>query len=193
MKKLATLALLLSACGGADAAPTAEAAPAPATIDSIFPMRVMIERFQADAGAPLDRLQHGASSRDDLVLQFVKAVEDSSVQALRGLRLDMREFAYLYVPTSRMARPPYEQPPALGWLLVEQNGLKGEARLLRHFGGRPLEYRGYSCSEPVMEGSNTLWEFCTMELGIRSEPVRLFGSIMHRDGRFRFVSLANDL
>ena len=39
------------------------------------------------------------------------------------------------------AAPPYAQPPEVNWLLMEQNGLKGEARLLRQYGGRALDLK----------------------------------------------------
>lgn len=164
------------------------------TVDSIFPMEVMIERFQAEAGRRPATLRGAARSRDELVAAFVAAVESSSMAALRGLRMDVAEYAHLYVPTSHLSRDPYRQPPAIGWLLTEQNGLKGEARLLRRFGGRPLGFRSYDCPEaPVVEGDNTLWRNCVVDLGASGQPVRLFGTIIERAGRYKFISLANDL
>ncbi|HSJ08723.1 MAG TPA: hypothetical protein VK928_02390, partial [Longimicrobiales bacterium] len=164
------------------------------TVDSIFPMPEMIARFQARVGTPVAGLPaSSATSREELVERFVRAVEDSSVGALRALRMDARQYAYLYVPTSRMTGEPYRQPPELGWLLVEQNGLKGEARVLRRFGGRSLGYRGHACGEPVVEGTNTLWEDCTLDLDVHDVPIRLFGTILERDGRYALVSIANDL
>jgi hypothetical protein len=187
--------LLLSGCAAGEAAQDG-AAPGVAAVpvDSIFPMPEMVARFQASVGAPVAGLPaSSATTRDELVARFVRAVEDSSVAALRALRLDARAYAYVYVPTSRMTFEPYRQPPELGWLLVEQNGLKGETRVLRRLGGRSLGYRGHACSEPVQEGVNTLWEGCTLDVEVHDGPVRLFGSILERDGRFAFVSLTNDL
>ena len=117
MSRIVMMTVLLAACRGAEST-TASRSNSTAPVDSIFPMPVMIERFQIQAGPPLDALRGGARSRDSLVMQFVRAVEDSSAQALRELRLNMREYAYLYAPTSRMTAEPYRQPPALGWVLV---------------------------------------------------------------------------
>lgn len=163
------------------------------TVDSIFPMEAMIERFQEESGARPSALRGAARSRDELVAAFASAVEDSSMGALRALRMDMAEYAHLYAPTSHLSRDPYRQPPVIGWMLTEQNGLKGEARLLRRFGGRPLGLRGYECPEaPVIEGDNTLWRNCLVDVAASEQPLRLFGTIVARAGAYKFISLAND-
>lgn len=189
------------ACGGGQqegegAHTAAVAAPSSdGVVDSIFPMPVMLARFQAEAGPrPAGLGTRASTSRDELVARFVDAVQDSSVSALRELRLDMAEYVYLYFPDSHMSREPYRQPPSIGWMLTEQNGMKGEARVLREYGGRPLGFEGYTCpAEPAIEGANTLWRDCTVRLARRTGPIRLFGTIIERAGRYRFVSIANDL
>jgi hypothetical protein len=188
------IAALLAACGDVGARPVDGTAAA--VRDSILPMETMIARYQADL-PPVSMLGEDApSSMDELIARFVAAVEDSSRAGLRALTLDAAEFAYLYFPTSIYARPPYAQPPAVNWLLLEQNSLKGEARLLRSFGGRPLDMAGFSCAgEPVVEGANRLHDRCTLRIRTvqGTADIRLFGSIIERDGRFRIMSLANRL
>jgi hypothetical protein len=190
-------ALCVTACSRDERPEQAGSEPQrPATVvDSIFPMPVMIERFQA--GMPRRPAELGVgstSSRDSLISQFVRAVEQGNATALRALRLDAAEFAFLYFPESRLSRPPLQQPPEISWMLVEQNGVKGETRVLQVHGGRPLHYRGYTCeAEPTIEGSLRLWDDCRLLLGEQRSPARLFGSIVERDGRFKFVSIANDL
>ena len=52
---------------------------------------------------------------------------------------------------------------------------------------------GYRCeAEPRVEGGNRIWEQCVVTLGDGGD-VRLFGSIIERQGRFRLMSLANRL
>ncbi len=164
--------------------------------DVLLPMPEMIRRFQEPLPR-MDALGDGAAeSRDALVDAFVAAVEDSSAARLRSLRLDAAEFGWLYFPESRYTAKPYELPPETLWMLIDQNGLKGETRLLRRFGGASLEAGGYTCEpEPRREGPNTYWEQCTLEIRTAEgqRTMRLFGSIMERDGRFKFVSMANDL
>lgn len=191
---------LVAACSdgtvnaGGEEARMAMASEAPVQVDSVFPMDVMIERFQAVAGPAPAVLGNAAPSREALVARLIQAVEDDDAAALRALRLDAAEYGYLYFPTSHLAREPYRQPPELGWMLTEQNGLKGETRLLRKYGGQQLGYTGHQCAaEPVTEGANVLWQDCVVRVPGEDEPVRLFGTILERDGRFKFISLSNDL
>ena len=194
---LLATALCLIRCGRDDVPEQAstELERPGSVVDSIFPMPVMIERFQARMPRRPAALGGGStSSRDSLVSHFVRAVEEGDAAALRALRLDVAEFAFLYFPDSRLSRPPLQQPPEISWLFVEQNGLKGETRVLDVYGGRPLHYHDYTCeAEPTIEGSLRLWDECRLLLGAGRTPVRLFGSIVERDGRFKFVSYANDL
>lgn len=202
-RTLVALALLIAAAwlvagrgSAADGADVAAQQVGAAAGDVLLPMPEMIRRFQA----PLPRVDvpgdGSAASRDALVDAFIAAVEDSSAARLRSLRLDIAEFAWLYYPGSRYVARPYELPPGTLWLLVDQNGLKGETRLLRYFGGRPLDIEGYSCEdEPRREAQNTFWEQCriTIRDADGARTMRLFGSIMERSGRYKFVSFANDL
>jgi hypothetical protein len=165
--------------------------------DSILPMPTMIARFQAARPAVGDLGDGAARSRDELVMRVVEAVADSSAEALGALTLTDAEFGQLYFPTSVYSREPYAQPPEVTWLLMDQNSRKGLVRLLREYGGKPLQVDGHECAgEPRVEGSNRLHEHCTVRLldgEGRVENVRLFGSIIERDGRFKLLSVSNRL
>lgn len=165
--------------------------------DSILPMDTMIAVFQARLPATAALADDAPTSRDELIQRFASAVEDSSANALAALTLSVAEFAYLYFPTSIYAREPYAQPPAVNWLLMEQNSLKGAARLLRTYGGRSLVVEGHACTgEPKVQGPNRIHEQCTIRMRAADgtiEEVRLFGSIIERDGRYKLMSLANRL
>ena len=165
--------------------------------DSILPMQTMIARFQADLPV-VDSLGPDAPrSIDELIARFVEAVQDSSTVALAALTLSAAEFAYLYFPASIHARPPYAQPPAVNWLLLEQNSLKGRSRLLRRFGGTRLYVTTHHCAgTPLVQGASRIHETCTLRIrgeDGRTEDVRVFGSIVERDGRFKLLSLSNRL
>ncbi|HEX6309730.1 MAG TPA: hypothetical protein VFZ69_16255 [Longimicrobiales bacterium] len=196
---IALLALIIAACsvdaegGEMDAAPVNEAVAG----DSLLPMREMIARFQAEV-PPADSFgPDAAPSREVLIDRFVAAVADSSAAALSALTLNVSEFAHLYFPTSMFARVPYAQPPAVNWLLLEQNSLKGGRRLLREYGGRRLDVEGHRCAgAPRVEGANRIWESCLLVVrgaDGRIAELRLFGSIIEREGRYRLLSLANRL
>lgn len=185
---------VLAACGEA---PGTESGPA-VHIDSVFPIEEEIRRFRADLPEAPAALGTGAStSRDSLVARFVTAVEALDTAAVRDMVVSRAEFAYLYYPFTRFAKPPYELSPALVWFQIQQNSEKGIGRAFRTYGGRALGFAGYRCPEPpAIEEANRLWEGCALRLrgpdGSESET-RLFGTILERDGRFKFLSYANDL
>lgn len=164
---------------------------APHRVDSIFPPDEQLRRFRLGL-EPADTLRHAAADRADLVARFRHALEHHDTLALRRLVLDRAEYGYLYYPGSRYTRPPLQQDPGIAWLLLQANSEKGIARVLRRFGGTPLPFATHQCgSEPEREGRNSLWTGCV--LGTGDSATRLFGSIIERDGRFKFVSYANDL
>ena len=172
--------------------------PAQRTVaDSILPMDTMIARFQSGLPVRSALRVDAPRSMEQLIGRFATAVEDSSALELLAITLDETEFAYLYFPTSIYARPPYSQPPAVNWLLMQQNSLKGMSRLLGAYGGRSLPVEGHRCAgEPVVEGRNRIHERCVLRIrGLdgRLQEGRLFGSILERDGAFLLMSLANDL
>ena len=204
---LAAVVVPLAACdiGGATRLPaegslqqpSVPAAVPAAYVDSIFPMDEQIRRFRADLADRPATLAGGEASRAKLVESFVRAVESHDTASLRAMVLSRAEFAYLYYPTSRSARPPMQQSPALVWFQIQQNSEKGIVRALRRYGGQPLGYLAHDCeADPRREGENILWERCSVRRVLTSGDTvdgRWFGSIIARDGRFKFVSYVNDL
>src|SRR5688572_10414606 len=169
-------------------------APPAAVVDSILPMETMIARFQAAMPSQPGAHENAASSRAELMEMLAAALRDSSAAGLYSLRLSAPEFAYLYFPSSHFAREPYRHPPQLAWMMIEQNSIKGETRLLRRFGGGDISFTGHTCLHPpVTEGENRLWQGCTVDMATAHATLRLFGTIIERKGRFKFVSFANDL
>jgi hypothetical protein len=163
-------------------------------VDSIFTPEESVRRFRVGLPA-VAGLSGGARSREGLVRKFVRAVERSDTATIRRLVLDRAEFAYLYYPSSPYAAPPYSQPPGLMWFQIQLNSEKGIVRVLRRFGGQPVPYKGHVCSAaPLRQGENRFWQECTMRLsaGGGTAVKRLFGAIVERGGRFKFVSYAND-
>jgi hypothetical protein len=165
-------------------------------VDSIFPVEEEIRRFRAQLSDPVATVfSHGAESRELLVRQFFTALEARDTTTLKSLVLSPTEFIDLYFPSSPYTRPPYQQKPAFVWFLIQQNSRKGTSRALDRFGGRLLRYQGSDCKPEEPQGNNRFWG-CSVR--IESDPgapgsIRLFGSIMERAGRYKFVSYANDL
>lgn len=165
-------------------------------VDSALTRDEELRRFRAGLSAPAG-LTGGASSRNELVRQYVRALERGDTAALRALAIDRGEFAYLYYPTTPQARPPYDLSPSLMWFLLQENSQRGMVHAIEERGGRSLGYLGYSCDGGAShEGENTVAGPCLIR---RRQPrgdvvqERLFGLIVERDHRFKLLSLANKL
>jgi hypothetical protein len=189
----------------AQATPATQSAPAtqstpPAppgyVVDSALSPDESLRRFRAglpdvrhlDAGAP--------RSRDSLMARFGRALSRRDSAVLGALRLSRGEFAALYYPESQYTRPPHLMPPDVLWLLMQSRSERGERRLLDRLGGS-FHLVGLDCErDPRREGANVFYERCLVSYrraGADSvQQRRLFGSILEREGRFKFVSYAND-
>ena len=198
----AAMALAASACNERSAAAAvaksdraAARAKPTVKVDSALGPDEELRRFRN--GLPrVDALEHGAPSRDRLVDQFVAALERKDTLALIRLHVTRREYAWLIYPSSTVARPPYRQPPEIAWMLAKANTETGLTRLLARRGGQKLGVVGYACDpKPTREGENTIWWGCVLRTastsGIETTRQRLFGSIIERNGRFKFLSYKN--
>jgi hypothetical protein len=204
--RVAGLGLVLgfAACGEPGSSEAVEPAAAvaaeehrPVHIDSVFPIEEEIRRFRASIGAPVAALEGGAGSMGELVARFVAAVEARDMAALGELAITVEEFAYLYYPHTRFTSRPYELGPALVWFQLENYGSKGLNRALSRHGGEPLGFTGHRCAgEPAVEGQNRIWGDCIVER-VRedgaAEALSLFGQVLERDGRYKFINYANRL
>jgi hypothetical protein len=199
--RCALLAIGLLCCergaqvGGQDTQTPAQhvAVQAGGVVDSALPLDEALRRFRA--GLPrVDSLSGGAPSPDELVRRFVRAVERSDTAALRAMIISRAEFAYVYYPSSPYTREPTKQAAALAWFFVIEPSKVGITRVLDRLGGAPLGYRGYSCTaSPRRQGDNVVWEGCALEVDAGgTSPLHLFGPILQREGRFKFLSYAND-
>jgi hypothetical protein len=193
------VALTLAACGrSGDAAPAqsdrrALVAP-PDTMSTA--MKRALDQFRTTVTGPAPRtIQGGAQSRDQLVRNFVAAVQRADTSALIRMTMNRAEFAYLYYPNSIYTHPPYELDPETAWMLSRANSEKGLTRIIQRFAGKDLQMSGYQCAEtPRHEGPNRYWDECTLSLQATGVPatMRWFGGIWDRDGQFKFLSYAND-
>jgi hypothetical protein len=168
----------------------------PTHVDSFVPREVALERFR-QVGNRVSQLEHGAASRDALVRNFVHALERRDTMELRRLVLSRDEFAWLYYPTSAQGLPPYSLNPDLMWFLLVEQGNRGVRRAFNQLGRKRLDYVGYRCESPSLrEGENTLWGPCLVrwqQAPGDTVEARLFGPILQRGERFKFLSYANKL
>ena len=182
-----------AATQAADALPNG---PAPTHVDSILPIHESLRRFRESVGPEPAALEGGARSHDALVDHFVGALATHDTTAFADMLMSAAEFAWLYYPHTRYTSPPYRQAPELVWFQIQNSTSRGLGRLLTRLGGTALEVLDHRCApEPLVEGPNRIWEQCTLRVGTPGgEPrqMRLFGSILERDGVFKFVSYTND-
>jgi hypothetical protein len=191
-------AILLSALAACDRRPSAgaPASPPPTHVDSVVPRAIALERFRTGLDT-IDALAGGSPSRDALVRRFVVALERRDTTDLRTMQLTRGEFAWLYYPTNAQGLPPYDLSPDLMWFMLTENSRKGLAHALEERGGRRLGFVGYACDpQPSREGANTVYGPCVIRRAQargQTTEERLFGLIIEREGRFKFVSYANRL
>ena len=168
----------------------------PVHVDSVVPREVALARFQ-QASERTAAFEGGAPSRDVLVHAFVRAVETKDTTALRRLVVSRGEFAYLVYPTSAQGLPPYNLSPDLYWFMTVEQSNRGVHHLINELGGKHLSYAGYRCQgDSTVEGENTLWGPCVIHtIQRRGDTLsqRLFGPIVARGGRYKFLSYSNRL
>jgi hypothetical protein len=165
-------------------------------IDSILPVEEELRRFRAALPGDSATMLTGASaSREALVRRFVHALAANDTADLLRMAVRGREFADLYYPESPYTRSPYRQSPALAWSLIQNPSASALTRLVRRLGGHPIAYVSHRCDPKVArEGRNVRYTGCLVRLvDERGDTVtkRYFGSILERDGQFKFLSYTN--
>lgn len=165
-------------------------------VDSTFPISEEIRRFAATVDSVPSTLRAGATSRGELVVRFVRAVETLDSLEFRRLVLQPDEFIGVYYPHTRYTAPPYELSPSLLWFQMQNRSSRGLTRLLQRDGGRSLGYQGVHCPpSPRREAENALWEGCLVEVldsaGSRRSR-QLFGTVLEHQGVFKFLTFANE-
>ncbi len=185
-------ALITTACQGRPQDPPAGGA----VVDSAIPRDEALRRFRIGLDS-IAELSEGAASRDELIDRFAAAVRTSDTAEFRRLTLTRQEFAWIYYPTTPQGLPPYDLAPGLMWFMLETRGRTGLAKLLQERGGQPLEVTRTECDpDPSREGENVIWGPCQIvRRQARGDEVseRLFGPIIERRGRFKFVNYGNKL
>lgn len=165
-------------------------------VDSILPVEEELRRFRAALpGDSATTFTGGSSSRDALVRRFVNALVANDTNDLRAMAIHGREFADLYYPESPYTHPPYRQSPALAWTLIQNPSSSGLTKLIRRLGGQPMKYVSHKCDPKVLhEGRNTRYAGCLITIVDASGATitkRYFGSIVERDGQYKFMSYTN--
>lgn len=175
----------------------ASVAPTRTIVDSILPPAEEMRRFRVNGGPVRTKLSGGAVSRDALARAFLQALSTRDTAMIRSLVIDHIEFADLYYPASRYARPPFRTPVGLIWTQIQLNSEKGIRRAVSRLGGQPVRFVGLTCaSRPESVGAARIDSRCSttyVEPGGDTVSRRLFGAIVQLDGRAKFLSYSNDM
>lgn len=175
---------------------TASDAPV-GVVDSALPIPVLLARFRATIPDTPQVLTGGAATPDALVRALLDAVAHRDTLALRRLVMSRAEFAWLYYPHSKYVARPYELGPELVWIQHVSGSETGAVRLLERFGGSRVRFEALLCPDSVIvEGPNRITPGCRVRFAVADSAPRtmqLFAGLLARDGRYKFLSYANDL
>lgn len=145
-----------------------------------------------DAGAP--RLSDGAGSLDALTEAFAAAVVAQDTAAMHALRVTEREHTELLWPEFPASRNNYSAEFA--WENLDRSSVKDAARIAADAGGAPRQVIGTECRRGIAEYETfrihgdcwVVWE--TPDGG--RDTVKLFGSVVEMDGRYKVVGIIED-
>ncbi|MGH7712697.1 MAG: hypothetical protein ACREOG_15505, partial [Gemmatimonadaceae bacterium] len=160
-------------------------------VDSIFLIAEEMRRFNEGLVRP-DSLTGGATTRTELVRKFTAALARHDTSSLRQMHVTRAEFGHFVFLESPYSRPPYKTKPGLIWLQLMSESERGMSRLLERVAGNAVRISDLQCeATPDRQGPNRYWRNCTMMVrdgNGRSRRLHLFGQILERDGRAKFLS-----
>jgi hypothetical protein len=186
-------ALPLASTALADAAEVAVATPAPKAGDPTS------ARTAAAARPTPDRLTGGASSLDELVTLFLDAVSRRDRDALEALRVTEAEYRSIIVPGSvAPGAPPQvlsEEGLEYFWGEMNQKSAAHREAILEGFGGQTFTPVRHSFEKGIRDfaGYKAYGRLRVILRDDQGAEVELrTGSIVERDGRFKFATFIRD-
>lgn len=194
---VAVAVFIVAACDRAATPSTDSAQPVGYVVDSALSIDTLLARFRATIADTPSTLAGGEASAERLAREFLRAVSSNDSTSIRRLVVNRAEFAWLYYPHTRFTKPPYELGPELLWLQMNEASEKGIVRALRRYSGSALRFEALVCPDSVsVEGPNRIRMGCQLRFATAdsaARTMRMFGSLLERDGRWKIISYANDL
>jgi len=148
---------------------------------------------------PATRLQHGASSIEGLIDDFVRAINEKDKARLRQLRVSQDEYIGVILPGSvepGARKPQYNQEETeYLWGIVNGKSIYAEAGLLESFGGHHATVTGKEFRKGTTKYADyTAYKSLVLTLkdDNGTEATMRIGSIAEVDGQFKFISYARD-
>lgn len=154
----------------------------------------------AECGATVpSRVTGGASTLDGLVERFLVALREGDRETLEKLRLTRDEYICLvmpgHVPPGEPAQRLNPEAAAYFFAVFDTKSRYSREALVKRFAGRALELRGVGFEKGVVDYAGhrayrrtvlRLVDESGRELELRT------GSVVERDGRFKFASYTRD-
>jgi hypothetical protein len=146
--------------------------------------------------SPPAPLEHTFESPEALAREVLKLVEFRDTHRLGQLALSEREFADLVWPELPASRPERNLPLDYVWGDLRTKSRAHLGRIAEQFGGRRYELVGVS-----FRGETTTYrsyvvhrkaELIVREADGHEDRLRLFGSVLERDGRYKLFSFVVD-
>ena len=145
------------------------------------------------------KLQHGAPSLDELIDEFIAAINDRNKDRLRQLRVSQEEYLGLILPGSvepgeRRGQYNQEESEYL-WGTLNGKSIYAEANLIASYGGHHAKvtakefrkgmkkYADYTAYKQLM---------LTLKDDKGTEATMRIGSVAEVDGQFKFISYVRD-
>jgi hypothetical protein len=187
----------VNAAGAASAAATDPRRNPGYIVDSVLPMEEELRRFRAGMDHQPTSLVHGLHSAEAAVQSLLSAAAKSDTAVLRQLHISREEFAFLYFPSSKFSKPPYELAPGLVWFQLTLESGKGITKLIAQVTNSEPDLDRIECSGLArIEGENRILSNCVTFWRSNTGAMRsgrIFGDMIERAGRIKFLSYANDL
>ena len=144
-------------------------------------------------------LRGGASSADELIGRFLRALHDKDREALRRLRVTESEYREIVMPGHVAVGTPLRKQPEdvseFAWQLLNTKSVYYEATLLSEFGGHGYEVQGVEY-ERGTQSYATYTAHKQLRLTLRrddGQEVELrTGSVADIAGSFKFMSYIRD-
>ena len=145
------------------------------------------------------RFQHAARSIDELIDEFVRAINEKNKARLRELRVTQEEYLDLILPGSiepGERRPHYNQEESeYLWGILNGKSIYAEANLIASFGGHHAKVT----EKEFRRGTKTYADYTaykqltlTLKDDEGTEATMKIGSIAEVDGQFKFISYVKD-
>jgi hypothetical protein len=147
---------------------------------------------------PADRLRLSGAAKglDGLLQTLEQSLAEKDSVRLQELLVTPLEYRDILFPSFPAAHPPINADFETVWLLQASDSQRGLRQLLRDYGGRKVRILGIRFERPNQDFVNfVLDESSHVDVdvdGVRTENLRLFGSVFHSGDQYKILSYPDD-